>query len=187
MALFNKEPETNPEHAQELSPMQAPLTTPWAGHDVGPAHHASSTPREVGIARRRPVDLGTYLDSGTKISGKLSFEGPAQIDGQVEGEIVAGDHLVIDEGAHVTAKIKAGSVVVAGMVSGEIIATQRIEIRPSAKISGDLAAPRMVMHEGAMFEGHCTMKPEERRAEREPTVLRNQEQLKAGGAIRNGA
>ena len=68
---------------------------------------------------------------------------------------------MIGHGALVTAKIKAASVVVAGTVSGEITATERIEIRPSAKISGNLTAPRIAMHEGAMFEGHCAMKPEE--------------------------
>lgn len=97
--------------------------------------------------------MRTYLDSRTKINGKLSFEAPAQIDGHVEGEIVAGDHLVIGEGAQVTAKIKAGSVVVAGMVSGEIVATERIEMRASAKMTGNLAAPRLVDPRGCDVRG----------------------------------
>lgn len=94
---------------------------------------------------------------------------------------------MIGQSALVTAKIKAASVVVAGTVSGEITATQRIEIRPSAKISGNLAAPIVVMHEGAMFEGHCAMKPEERREERKPTVVRREEQMEARVAAQKRA
>ena len=179
MALFSKEPETNsrPEHSDEPSQSPAALAIqPLAGENVASARDAAPTLREAGVASRKPVD------SRTKINGKLSFEGPVQIDGQIEGEIVAGDDLVIGQGALVTAKIKAASVIVAGTVSGEITATQRIEIRPSAKISGNLAAPRIVMHEGAVFEGHCAMKPEERRVERKPTVVRREEQMEPRAA-----
>ena len=83
-----------------------------------------------------------YLDSGSKISGKLKFEGPAQIDGQVDGEISAKDTLVIGDSAVVSAQISASSVIVAGKLSGEIVASERIEIRPSAKVSGNLTLIR---------------------------------------------
>jgi cytoskeletal protein CcmA (bactofilin family) len=165
MALFSKEPETNsrPEHSHEPSQSLVALEIQsLAGENVAPARDAAPTCAKPASRRANRSMARAYLDSGTKINGKLSFEGPGQIDGQIEGEIVAGDDLVIGQSALVTAKIKAASVVVAGTVSGEITATQRIEIRPSAKISGNLAAPRMVMHEGAVFDGHCAMKPEER-------------------------
>jgi cytoskeletal protein CcmA (bactofilin family) len=184
MALFSKESETNsrPEHSHEPSQSPAALAIQLqAGENVAPARDAASTLREAGVAPRKPVDAPAYLDSRTKIDGKLSFEGPAQIDGQIEGEIVARD-LVIGQSALVTAKITAASVVVEGTVSGEITASERIEIRPSAKISGSLVAPRMVMQEGAVFEGHCAMKPQERREGRKPTTVRSEEQMEARAA-----
>ena len=182
MALFSKEAETNSRREHSYEPSQSPAAfaiQPLAGENVAPARDAAPTLREAGVAPRKPVDARAYLDSRTKINGKLSFEGPAQIDGQIEGEIIARGSLVIGHCALVTAKIKAASVVVAGTVSGEITASERIEIRPSAKISGNLAAPIVVMHEGAVFEGHCTMKPEERREERKPTIVRREEQMEA--------
>ena len=128
MALFTKEPEKNPKIQ--------PTTTPH-----GPA----------------PSEGRAYLDSGSKITGKISFEGPARIDGEVDGEINAKDSLMIGESAVVTAQIRAASVSVAGKVSGDIVATQRIEIRPSAKLSGNITAPALSVHEGALFEGHCSI------------------------------
>jgi cytoskeletal protein CcmA (bactofilin family) len=106
------------------------------------------------------ADARAYLDSGSKISGKLSFDGPTRIDGQVDGEITGKDSLTIGESAVVTAQIRAAAIIVAGKVSGDIIASQRIEIRPSAKVIGNLTAPILVVHEGALFEGHCSMQPE---------------------------
>ena len=96
-----------------------------------------------------PLEVCSYLDQGSKVSGKLNFEGPARIDGQIDGEIVAKDSILIGESAAVTAQIKAASIIVAGEVKGEITASQSIELRPSAKVLGKLTAPKMVVHEGA--------------------------------------
>jgi cytoskeletal protein CcmA (bactofilin family) len=116
-----------------------------------------ATPRQAARAR---LESRAYLDQGSKISGKLYFEGPAEIDGQIDGEIVAQDDLLIGEGAVVTAQIRAASIVIAGEVNGEIVATQRIELGPFAKVLGKLTAPHLVVHKGAMFEGRCTMRSE---------------------------
>ncbi|MGH7948272.1 MAG: bactofilin family protein, partial [Candidatus Binataceae bacterium] len=115
-------------------------------------------------------------DKGSKINGKISFDGPARIDGQVDGEINAKENLTIGETAVVTAQIKAASVTVAGKLSGDISASQRIEIRPSARVLGNLAAPVLVIHEGATFEGHCSMQPESAH-ESKITVFPKEERL----------
>ena len=77
----------------------------------------------------------------------------------------------------ITAHIRAASVSVAGKVSGDIVATQRIEIRPSAKVSGNITAPVLSMHEGALFEGHCSMQPEGIREDRKVTVFPKEERV----------
>lgn len=118
-----------------------------------------------------------YLNQGSKISGKLEFQEPAQIEGQVDGEISAQDSLTIGESAVVTAQIKASSIIVAGKLSGEIIASERIEIRPSGKVSGNLTTPRLVVHDGAMFEGNCTMQHEGVREARKPATARKEESI----------
>jgi cytoskeletal protein CcmA (bactofilin family) len=101
-----------------------------------------------------------YLDKGSKIMGKLFFEGPVRIDGQVDGEISSNDIVVIGEGAVVTAQLKAASVVIAGKISGDIVAAKRVEIRPTAKVFGNITTPVLVVEDGALFEGHCTMNAE---------------------------
>jgi cytoskeletal protein CcmA (bactofilin family) len=120
----------------------------------------------------------TYLDQGSKVHGKLKFNAPVQIDGQVEGEIDAHDtSVVIGKSAVVTAKIKAVSVMVGGVVNGEISASQRIELQASAKVSGSLAAPKLVMQEGALFEGNCTMPRAALGEERKSGTSRKEERL----------
>jgi cytoskeletal protein CcmA (bactofilin family) len=177
MALFNKEPDK--------SARPQPVTTPQASSTPAQASAVSqSASASASSARTSPAAEGrAYLDQGSKINGKVSFEGPARIDGEVDGEISAKDSIAIGESAVVTAQIKAASVMVAGKVSGDIVATQRIEIRPSAKVVGNLTAPVLVVHEGALFEGHCSMQPEGVREDRKVTVFPKEERLAqaAGG------
>jgi len=155
MAIFSKETDRNSRSNE----------TP-----KGPSQVASAVQP---VEDRAPIRLATapaataahdegraYLDKGSKVSGKLSFDGPARIDGQVDGEIHAKESIMIGESAVVTAQIKAASVVVAGKISGDIVATQRIEIRPSAKVLGNVTSPVLIIHEGALFEGHCSMQAE---------------------------
>jgi cytoskeletal protein CcmA (bactofilin family) len=171
MALFNKEPEKNPKIQPTMTPQAS--TAPTAVSSTSPST-PSPAPRATGHA---PADGRAYLDRGSKISGKISFEGPARIDGEVDGEINAKDALTIGESAVITAHIRAGSVSVAGKVSGDIVATQRIEIRPSAKVSGNITAPVLSVQEGAQFEGHCSMQPESTREDRKVTVFPKEERV----------
>lgn len=65
----------------------------------------------------------------------------------------------------------------AGSLSDEIIASERIELRPSARVSGNLTAPKLVVHEGAIFEGNCAMQPEGVREGRKPATPRKEERI----------
>jgi len=172
MALFNKEADRNSklqlqQHRTDTSSVLSPAPS-------GPA--IDEKPAIPKISPATATSEGrNYLDRGSRVSGKLHFDGIVRIDGQVEGEITANDGLVIGENAVVTAQLNASTVVVAGKVSGDITASQRLELRPSAKVVGNLASPILVIHEGASLEGRCTMSPDSSREERKVTVFPKEE------------
>ena len=180
MALFSNDPDRNirPEHVQDpsQSPALQAIQSPTE-HGAGPSHQPSFASR----------DAGAYLNQSSKVTGKLTFEAQARVDGQVEGEINAKDGLMIGESAVVTAQIKASSIIVAGTVKGEITAIQRVEIRPSAKVFGNVTTPKLIVHEGAMFEGHCAMPSEAVREDRKVTVFPKEERKMAQAAAQKQA
>ena len=53
-----------------------------------------------------------FLGKGTRIVGKLFFEGPARIEGTVEGEVTAQDTLTVGESAVVSAQVTGSTVVI---------------------------------------------------------------------------
>jgi len=107
----------------------------------------------------------------------LFFEGPVRIDGQVDGEISANDAVLVGESAVITAQLKAASVVIAGKISGDIIAGKRVEIRPTAKVFGNLTTPVLVVHDGALFEGHCTMNGEVKEDRKVTPIVAKEERV----------
>jgi cytoskeletal protein CcmA (bactofilin family) len=102
-------------------------------------------------------EVNAYLGKGSRVTGKLNFEGTVRVDGQVEGEIAAQDTLIVGEPAIVNAQITGSSVIIMGRVTGDITARKRVEIRAPGKLFGNVTTPSLIIQEGVIFEGHCSM------------------------------
>lgn len=133
--------------------------------------------RSMGQFGSGPMDA--FLGKGTKVTGKLVFEGTGRIEGHVEGEISAQDVLTIGDGAVVSAKVSGTSIVIEGQVNGDVIARQRLELRASARVHGNVTTPSLIVQEGALLDGQCSMsgaeaKPHREKAERDkPEATQN--------------
>jgi len=102
--------------------------------------------------RTSPSSINTV----TRISGKVEFRGLAKIEGEVEGEI-SGDDIEIMPSAVVMARIRANRLRVGGQINGEIFARERLELLPTARLRGTIITPKLVVMEGAQFDGDCKM------------------------------
>ncbi|MCK6554985.1 polymer-forming cytoskeletal protein [Candidatus Binatia bacterium] len=98
-----------------------------------------------------------YLARGCRIEGRLSFEGSVRIDGIVEGEIDAQGTVTVGDTAAIRARIAAASIIVKGKVIGDLVASKRIELHAPGRLEGNITTPSLVVHEGVVFEGHCSM------------------------------
>lgn len=98
-----------------------------------------------------------FLGSQTEFTGKLSFSGIVHLDGQFEGEIISRGTLVIGPDSIVHAQIHSNILKVSGEVRGDVTATEKIELFPPAKVFGHLKTPSLVIEEGVIFEGTCSM------------------------------
>jgi cytoskeletal protein CcmA (bactofilin family) len=118
----------------------------------------------------------TIIAADTHIKGEMSFDHTARILGTFEGSITAKGELQVAEGATCKATVEAGKIMVDGIVDGNITARERVELTAKARIKGDLVTPRLVVAEGASFEGHVKVghaegsRPQQRPGEA-PTVV----------------
>ena len=99
------------------------------------------------------------LGAGSKVIGTLTFTGPVQLDGEIEGEVICRDKLVVGQSAMVKAKISGTEVLVMGTVHGDIVAAKSLSLRKPARVLGNISTEQLSIEEGVVFEGHCSMKP----------------------------
>jgi cytoskeletal protein CcmA (bactofilin family) len=99
----------------------------------------------------------TTLGKGCDITGKLCFDSAVQIDGRVNGEISAQETVLVGESAVVNAQITADTIIITGRVTGDITARRRLEIRAPGHVQGNISTPSLVVHDGVVFDGRCSM------------------------------
>jgi len=116
-----------------------------------------ATPAAEVVPPPSTAGLIGYLYKGSRVSGQLSFQGPARIDGVVEGEIQCQATLTIGEGAEVRAKVSGQTVVIRGKVEGNVTAKEKVELLAPARLIGNIKAPRLSIAEGVVFDGDCSM------------------------------
>jgi cytoskeletal protein CcmA (bactofilin family) len=90
-------------------------------------------------------------------NGTLRSDGSLHVHGRADGELHAANDVFVAEGAEVDAQLFADNVVVAGVVRGKIEARGRLEILAQGHVSGDVKAPKLVVHEGARLSGQLKM------------------------------
>ena len=78
------------------------------------------------------------IGKGSRLSGTLVFEGSVRVYGEVEGEIVAGEAVIVRRGGKVNAKIRATELVIEGHVTADVQVTGRVEIGVTGSFSGSL-------------------------------------------------
>jgi cytoskeletal protein CcmA (bactofilin family) len=158
MAWFERGPgdkkgaENEPESAApvvkvnpEPSKTAAPVTPPLPKSPVTP------------VAALVEPGLVGHLYKGSRVTGQLTFQGPARIDGNVDGEIQCHGTLTIGEGAEVRAKIIGQVVVIRGKVEGNVTAKEKVELLSPARVAGNISTPRFTVTEGVVFDGDCSM------------------------------
>jgi cytoskeletal protein CcmA (bactofilin family) len=99
----------------------------------------------------------TLIAKTSHVEGQIKGAGEVHIDGTVKGKIDCSSAVIVAHGGKVEAQIKAETISIAGTLKGDAVASQKIELTPTAEVEGDITAPRILIREGATFEGQVFM------------------------------
>src|SRR6201990_1025842 len=98
-----------------------------------------------------------FIDHRVTLEGTLQVTGTFRIDGNVKGNIISEQTIVLGEGAKVEGQIEGNRVVIAGRFDGVIFAKGRVEIQVKGVVTGEVHSPCMVIDPGGIFDGRCHM------------------------------
>jgi len=106
----------------------------------------------------------TVGDSAANVIGEDSYftgtfiiNGSLRVDGRFEGKYLQAEQLYIGRSGKIKTDINAVSVIVEGLIIGNINASSRILLMPTAKVYGDIKTPELIIQNGVILEGRCTI------------------------------
>ena len=110
------------------------------------------------------------ISKGLSIKGEITGSESLFIDGKIEGSInIPGNRVTVGKNGVVNASISAREIVVLGKLKGNVTATDRVDIRAEGALTGDVAAARISIEDGAFFKGGIDIrKPDAKPAAAEP-------------------
>ncbi len=97
------------------------------------------------------------IGEGTLIEGTLRSESDVRVSGRIVGNLdVEGKVIVAKEGS-INGELVAVSADIAGDVQGQIHIKELCVLKGAARVDADIKAARLVVEEGAIFNGQCEM------------------------------
>ena len=94
---------------------------------------------------------------GTTVDGKIRTQGSLRIDGKLTGEVHAAENLAIGVTGEVEGAMNGRNVTVGGKVKGNITAVDKLVLEGKSSVRGDVKAAKLVIDEGATFDGRISM------------------------------
>ncbi len=121
--------------------------------------------------------LSGFVGNGTVLTGETNFQAMLRVDGHLTGRVTSENGtLIIGATGKVDANIAVAAALVNGTVNGDIIATEKIEFGRTARVTGNIQTPRLVIEDGAVLEGSCSMTKARQTAEKRHTESRRVEE-----------
>jgi cytoskeletal protein CcmA (bactofilin family) len=97
------------------------------------------------------------LSAGTSIEGKIRTQGSIRIDGKMVGEVHAAENVAVGLTGEIEGMINGRNVTIGGKIRGNITAVDKLVFEGKAVVRGDIRAARLVIDEGAVFDGKISM------------------------------
>ncbi len=101
--------------------------------------------------------MDTIVGEGGVFEGTIEVKGGTRIDGKFKGNIKIEGTLVVGKTGIIEGEIFAQNAVVGGRIEGKMNIAQKVEFQSGARFKGDLYCKGLIVEDGVVFDGTCTM------------------------------
>lgn len=124
--------------------------------------------------------LSGFVGHGTTLTGETEFHAMLRVDGHLIGTVKSeSGTLIIGTNGQVDANIAVAAAMINGTVNGDIVASEKLQLGRTARVMGNIHSPRLIVEEGAVLEGMCSMIQAREVAEEEAVAAATQYQATA--------
>jgi len=100
--------------------------------------------------------ISTMISAGCVFDGNLKAPAYVRIEGQINGDVIIDEGLILGEKGIITGNIITKEIIVYGTVHGNISA-HSLEIRSTGRITGDVKTEILQVEQGGSHNGKLSM------------------------------
>ena len=106
-----------------------------------------------------PTDAtaANVIQNGTEINGQVESAGNIRIDGKLQGTLTTKAKLVVGNSGEILGDVFCQNANIEGKIEGRVEVAGQLYLRATARIDGDIVTKKLVVEEGAQFNGSCQM------------------------------
>tara|TARA_Y100000385_G_scaffold145352_1_gene150962 strand:- start:1143 stop:1571 length:429 start_codon:yes stop_codon:yes gene_type:complete len=105
----------------------------------------------------KDVFSANTIQNGTSITGDVNSEGSIRIDGKLDGSLFTKGKLVVGSNGVISGDVVCQKANIQGRIEGKIEVKEILVLKQSAIIQGDISTRKLVVEEGAIFDGRIEM------------------------------
>ena len=147
------EPETTSYQPQAPVASTNPYSTEPQPSATRAISESDSMARDIKEGR-----LSGFVGHGTTLTGETEFHAMLRVDGHLIGTVTSeAGTLIIGTNGQLDANVSVAAAMVNGSVNGDIHTTEKLHLGRTARVLGNISSPRLIIEEGAVLEGSCSM------------------------------
>lgn len=104
-----------------------------------------------------PADQHNIIGQSTTVEGTLRSSGNVNISGTVNGNVEVEGRTMVMPGGVVEGEVASTTAEIGGTVKGRVMVRERLVLKSSAVVEGDIRTDKLVIEDGATFNGKCEM------------------------------
>ncbi|MEO1207405.1 MAG: polymer-forming cytoskeletal protein [Pseudomonadota bacterium] len=125
-------------------------TAPQEEHGGQPVR--PEVPQDLEVIEVSDDEGRVFIGPGTKLVGEVSNCSKVQVEGHLDGTLVA-DHVIISKGGSVSGGLHAGHAEVLGAVEGNVHIEGLLDVHATGRIKGQLTYGRLSVADGGDISG----------------------------------
>ena len=98
-----------------------------------------------------------HISHDTSMVGDIKTNGDIRIDGNLSGSITAKGKVVIGGTGRIEGEVLCQNANVSGEIKGKLQVAELLSLQASAKIQGDIVTGKLVVENGAVWNGTVKM------------------------------
>lgn len=100
--------------------------------------------------------ISTLISEGCIIDGNLKAPAYVRIDGQITGDVMVDEGLILGEKGVIMGNVTTKELVVYGTIDGNLQVAS-LEIKATGKITGEIRTQILAVENGAVYNGNLSM------------------------------